>query len=517
MTTCHSRRVALRRFCLALTAVVAFGWQTQTNAQLDNGQGGMSPRMATYENAEGETCFSLSLGSVEAGDQRASDVIVLVDTSASQTGVYKQDSITVLQSFLSSLNASDRVKVFAVDLDPIALNQEFVSPDSAEALSSINNLTQRVALGSTDVIKMLKTVADGFQAADADNARNHNVVYIGDGVSRAGLVTDKALTKAMRKLVKNEVAFSSFAIGPDRNIELLAAIANHTGGNIFLDVDQPSSLDDAARGLANTVRGSVFWPTAAALPESISAIYPQVCPPIRSDRDSVVFGKITSRDPITLQLNGEINGKSESIVRKITPEESSIDFSFLPNLIDTADKNAGIRLPTVGSSGVRAYARVLDRTADSMANFGVRALAMNDPKAAVTFANAALERNPASNRGEQLAMAAAYRPQDNPFGDTPVEAAEDPFGATPSEPAKAPETADPFGAVVEAPEPDAAEDVFGSTAEETPMAETVEAPAVEEDGDIFGSDTNEAAGSDTKQMADSATTEMADSRYHRNG
>ena len=509
MTTCHSRRVALPKFCLALLAVAAFGLQSQTHAQIDNGQGGMSPRMATYENAEGETCFSLSLGSVAAEDQRPSDIIVFVDTSASQTGVYKQDSITVLQSLLGNLNSSDRVKVFAVDLDPIALNQEFVSPDSEEALNSISNLKERVALGSTDVIKMLKTAADGFHAEDG---RNRNVVYIGDGVSRAGLVTDKSLSKAMRNLVKNEIPFSSFAIGPDRNIDLLAAIANHSGGNIFLDVDQPSSLDNAAQGLAKTVRETVFWPTAAALPENIAAIYPQVCPPIRSDRDSVVFGKITSRDPITLQLNGNVNGKPESIARNITPEKSSIDFSFLPNLIDTAEKNAGIRLPTVGSAGVRAYARVLDRTADSMANFGVRALAMNDPKAAATFANAALERNPVGNRGEQVAMAAAYRAQDNPFGETASEpAADDPFGtAAPAEtaPAEAAAESDPFGSVVEAPEPDAGEDVFGSTTEETtPMAENVETPAVEEDGDIFGS-TEETTESDTQEMVDATPREM---------
>lgn len=475
MTTCRSRRVALRVVCLGLLALGLSlnGLQSTSFAQLDNSQSDLSPRMATYENAEGETCFSLSLGSVEANVQRPSDIIVFVDTSASQTGVYKQDSIEVLQGFLGSLNASDRVKVFAVDLDPIALNQEFASPDSTEVRSSIDNLKERVALGSTDVIKMLKTAAGGFQPSDD---RNRNVVYIGDGVSRAGLVTDNSLSKAIRKLVKNQTPFSSFAIGPDRNIELLAAIANHSGGNVIVDVDQPSSLDDAARGLASTVHESVFWPTAAALPESIAAIYPQVCPPIRTDRDSVVFGKVTSREPITLQLSGKINGQSESIVREVTPEASSIDFSFLPNLIDVASKNAGIRLPTVGSAGVREYARVLDRTADSMANLGVRALAMNDTKAAATFANAALERNPAGNRGEQLAMAAAYRAQDNPFGDPDETAAE----------------ADPFGGVVEAPEPDVADDPFGSVAEaEAPMAEAVAAPqstpASEEDGDIFGS------------------------------
>ena len=153
MTKCRSRRVVLRVVCMGL---MALGLQSVFIAQHCNAQDSLSPRMATFDNAEGETCFSLSLGSVDADIQRPSDVIVFVDTSASQTGVYKQDSITVLRDFLGGLNADDRVKVFAVDLDPVALNQEFSSPDSAVVLSSIDNLKERVALGSTDVIKMLK-------------------------------------------------------------------------------------------------------------------------------------------------------------------------------------------------------------------------------------------------------------------------------------------------------------------------------------------------------------------------
>ena len=505
MTKCRSRRVVLRVVCLGLMAFLPYGLQTTSFAQLQSAQGDLSPRMATYDNAEGETCFSLSLGTVDADVQRPSDIIVFVDTSASQTGSYKQDSIAVLQSFLSSLNSSDRVKVFAVDLDPVALNREFTSPDSAEVQSSIDNLSQRVALGSTDMIKMLKTAADGFQMADD---RNRNVIYIGDGVSRAGLVTDKSLSKATRKLVKNEIPFSSFAIGPDRNIELLAAIANHSGGNVIADVGQPSSLDNAARSLAASVHESVFWPSAAELPENIASIYPQVCPPIRSDRDSVVFGKVTARSPITLKLSGKLNGQNKSIVREITPEDSSIDFAFLPSLIEVASKNAGIRLPTVGSDGVRQYARVLDQSADSMANLGVRALAMNDAKAATTFANAALERNPAGIRAQQVAMAARFRAQDNPFGDTDEPDAPSPFGADVETPE--PEASSPFGDNAEAPEPDTSS-LFGDT-DEAPEATAGDPFGSMEDTDTPTADESivEAPASDgsmTKEpMADGSTT-----------
>ena len=515
MTKCRSRRVVLRVVCLGL---MALGLQSDSFAQLNSVQNKLSPRMATFDNAEGETCFSLSLGSVDADVQRPSDIIVFLDTSASQTGVYKQDSIAVLQGFLSGLNSSDRVKVFAVDLDPVALTQEFSSPDSAEVLSSIDNLKERVALGSTDVIKMLNTAADGFPTAEN---RNRNVVYIGDGVSRAGLVTDKTLSKATRKLVKNEIPFSSFAIGPDRNIELLAAIANHSGGNVIADVDQPSSLDNAARYLAATVHESVFWPSSAALPGNIVSIYPNVCPPIRTDRDSVVFGKVTAREPIALQISGMLNGRKESISREITPEDSNIDFAFLPSLIDLASKNDGIRLPTVGSDGVRHYARVLDRTADSMARLGVRALAMNDAHAAVTFANAALARNPAGVRGQQVAMAAGLRVQENPFGDNSEDADSTPFGQLVEEPdppssnpfeetAEAPETG--FGEIADTPEP-TANDSIGSTTKDS-GSDTKDSGSMTKDSGSMtkdsGSVTKDPSGSMTKTTEGEALGSVED-------
>jgi hypothetical protein len=124
-----------------------------------------------------------------------------------------------------------------------------------------------------------------------------------------------------------------------------------------------------------------------------------------------------------------------------------------------------------------------------MANLGVRALAMNDAKAAVKFAKAALELNPTGNRGQQLAMAARFRAQDNPFGD------EDTV-----------DNVDPFGAAVEENQPAVVDDPFGSApaAEATPE---MDKPMLEaEDGDdIFGSSTksNDTAGSGTK-MEDTA-------------
>ncbi len=57
-----------------------------------DGSGLEAARLATYDKADGETYFALSVATkVRAGEAEARDILVVFDTSASQTGVYRDD------------------------------------------------------------------------------------------------------------------------------------------------------------------------------------------------------------------------------------------------------------------------------------------------------------------------------------------------------------------------------------------------------------------------------------------
>ena len=114
---------------------------------------------------------------------------------------------------------------------------------------AIENLSNRVALGSTDMESMIETAIEGF---DDDKSRNRNVVYIGDGISRAGVLHTESFTAAVKKLAEKQISVSSFAIGPERNMALLAALANNSGGNIVIDTDAADSVGNGAQALAKT-------------------------------------------------------------------------------------------------------------------------------------------------------------------------------------------------------------------------------------------------------------------------
>ena len=113
---------------------------------------GESARWATYQKPSGDGYFALSLAPA-LPDTHASgrDVVVLFDTSASQTGAYREDARTALSSLLAGLTPDDRVKLYAVDLNAVALTDKFVAPGSDALQAGLAKLDQRAPLGSTDM------------------------------------------------------------------------------------------------------------------------------------------------------------------------------------------------------------------------------------------------------------------------------------------------------------------------------------------------------------------------------
>ena len=356
-------------------------------------------RLATYDGSTGEITFAMSLNpEIEESSEQPSDVVIYVDTSASQTGAYKADSIATLKKLLMNLNADDRVKVLAIDIDPVALhsNNTFVRPDANATLVAIEKLNERVPLGSTDMAAMLNSAVNQFEAVEG---RSRNVIYIGDGMS-AGLLKSQRLTTAINGLTQNRISVSSFAIGPDRNVDLLAALANNTGGNLVVDSDDAESTNQGAAELAKTVRGTVFWPTSVAVPSEIVEFFPGTVPPLRSDRDTVIIGSLAERGDFELSITGEVNGNETTMSWPLSPEDSSDNFAFLPKLIQMARLNSGMTLPTVGSAGLREMARVLSIGSQQLTQLSAQAAVTGNYAAARTLAAEAGLRDPGNPEPE---------------------------------------------------------------------------------------------------------------------
>lgn len=393
---------SLTRVRLAISLALAFAMSVPLVASAENGTLGFGgelgnnklARLATFDSSTGEISFALSLTpQLESKSNHSADVAIYVDTSASQTGPFRKDSLNTVRALLQNLDSKDRVALYAVDLDPELMSKGFIAPDSQEMEEALNRLADRTPLGSTDMAGFLTQAADVF---DQDSKNPRNVIYVGDGVSRASIIGTERFATLVKSLVEKRISISSFAIGPERDIELLAALANHTGGNTFVDTDNTSSTDDGAAGLSITVRGTVVWPESVSLPAEFSEVLPATIPPLRTDRDTVIIGSLEKRNAFKVSLDGIANNEKVSMTWNIEPEASNGEFSFLPKLVQETRGSGGVALPTVGSAGLREVARIMLASSRQLTQLGAQVLATGNADAAEAIVETALEADPSN-------------------------------------------------------------------------------------------------------------------------
>ncbi len=211
----------------------------------------MPARLDTYVQPDGTGYFALILPAV-ADLPRATghDIVVLFDTSASQVGDSRERGLQALRTLVTLCEDPDRIYLSAVDVTVVPLTTTFVSPKSSELETALERLARRVPLGATDLPLALGHAAAAYSAGGA-NAKA--VVYIGDGVSGAQLFVPTTFAKLTDQLIELQLPVISYGLGPRVDGQLLAALANYTGGTIVLD---EAKIDPKEAGC--------FWPPALA-------------------------------------------------------------------------------------------------------------------------------------------------------------------------------------------------------------------------------------------------------------
>ena len=173
---------------------------------------------------------------------------------------------------------------------------------------------------------MLRTTATRF---DPQSKANRAVIYIGDGMSTANLIGTPVFGDLVKQLRSAHAPVTSYAIGPRRDNSLLAAVANQTGGNLYID-DAMAGADDSAgvtaeraneenlrRGgtmgamLANWAQAKVLWPEKATFPAELGDVWPKQMPPLRADRDTVVVGEVDKKIGAPAVVKVQIQGAGD--------------------------------------------------------------------------------------------------------------------------------------------------------------------------------------------------------------
>jgi hypothetical protein len=190
-------------------------------------------------------------------------------------------------------------------------------------------------------------------------------------------------------------------------MHLLAALANQTGGMMIGDSEQEDAATQAGATLSHWVHAAVAWPTKVTYSEGMTEVLPSRLPPLRSDRDTILIGKLANRGGQTINATVEVSGKEQDLTFTMMPEKSNPDMAFVPRLVDVVKDTGGVTLPTVGTLGLREAGRVMMDAAESLTELGGRALASGDAEGARRLAGEALRNDPGSPEARALERAAA--------------------------------------------------------------------------------------------------------------
>ncbi|MBT4159172.1 MAG: hypothetical protein HOD99_10085, partial [Planctomycetaceae bacterium] len=294
-----------------------------------------------------------------SGETAATRICILIDTSASQSGMLQQQSEEVVRGLLANIRTSDRVMLSAVDTTFAPLMEGFKGAQSDAVSDAQKLLADRTPLGNTDLLGVLGSALESLASESSPAA----ILYVGDGPGLSGILPeDFAITVAA--LRDSRVSFSAVTIGPKVNWPCLAALAAQTGGNVV----QPSSTlpaSQAGASLAPRLISPILWPDDKTLSitttteDASMAMLPFQMPPLRYDRESFVLllGPLTKSvieiSTETTPFSDRPEAWSEVNLRFEVPErQPSSDNAFLEQLARNAFDTGGIFLPLLGRDGL---------------------------------------------------------------------------------------------------------------------------------------------------------------------
>ena len=329
-------------------------------------------------------------------------VVVLVDTSASQMGDYRQRAVESLTGLLEAARPEDRFLPAAVDVDCVPLTKGFLVARDPAVQAAIKGLNSRTPLGSTDLIEVLDRGIELFgETPAAGAASSRSIVYVGDGPGLGG-VDPVDFQRILETLRSKHIVFSSIGIGPQVNWPCLASLASATGGMLLVP-DETIAAKDAGAKMAELAVAVTAWPEQVAISSTAAApapknglrMLPARMPPLRGDRDSVVLveGMLDSAS-IEMLLDTGAAVLSEPLSLAVPAAKHLDEHAYLEELARNARETAGAFLPLLGREGLELARRAIRGEAATLATLSRQAEAAGAHDAALRLAQASLRRDP---------------------------------------------------------------------------------------------------------------------------
>ena len=306
-----------------------------------------------YKTRAGDPLFAWQIKpvlTVKAAQPR--DLLIMVDTSASQVGIALERSRQIIAALLKDASPSDRIDIWTANINNIAatrsLTDGFQPATDARLHAAVAKLADaEYAAGAVDLKAALDRVIGQFSNKPG---RDQVILYLGDGESAA---SRQPLTEAERiqlgqRLADREIAFFAVPLGLKVNAYNLHGLATLSGGTVVRvpeDLSTVKSRTDAATQLRTAFAAPILRPESVTFSNDVAEIYPTRLPPLRTDRTTLVLGKLHRETPaLTATIVGRVGEQKVTVnLAERLPEAKSENFflhAMLQQWKSAADKDA---------------------------------------------------------------------------------------------------------------------------------------------------------------------------------
>ncbi len=299
----------------------------------------------TYQPRDGELLFAWQIQpTVAAPAPRPRDVLVMVDTTASQAGRPLQQAKHIVTALTGGLTAGDRVSVWTLNTPDTtrALTKDFQPADSADVADAAKALVEvEYGSGAAD----LKGGVEKALATLAPNRGRHQIVlYLGDGESAYKQVTETDRLALGNRMDQQDIYFFAVPLGLKLDAHNLHGLAVLTGGSVVRvqeDLAVPARQAEFLARLKAALDVPVVKPVDWKFGDEVGEVFPTKLPPLRADRTTLVMGKVAKplAGAVTAAVNGLVNGKPVALNFSQPLPAPQVDHFFL-NLMVHQWRNA---------------------------------------------------------------------------------------------------------------------------------------------------------------------------------
>jgi len=386
----------------------------------------------SHQGLDGQSYFALSIRAKSLKKQIAAnyDHVILVDTSASQTGEHRKQAFAVVKSYLASLPKGNRVRLFAVDLTAQPLTRGFVLPNSEGLKVAWRSLNRRFPAGATDMLAAITAAADSI-----DGKRPSSILYVGDGMSTANLIQSSKMKQLLARLSKSRIAVHSYAVGPRQDLQLLGVLAQQTGGLVLFDnadkkQDRPETV---GRKLASASVAPIFIPTTIKVNSNLTLL-PNKPLPLREDRETIYLakGKLNAGD-VRITVS---NAAGQTMTWTVPRKQVVTGHQYLHPLWNRAVQTREIPVSLAGNRLLYATRAEFKNRVDSLVRMGALAIATGQLERAEQIGLAVQKLDPENKQAKAILKAATKQASNNTIALLQAKAAQPPAKAKPTGPAE---------------------------------------------------------------------------------